>query len=66
MKLIATIKTDDEDRLFAVLDEDRPHGLSIEVVTDNGDTSRPFRDQVSGWAKDNGHTITRFNMEGLN
>ena len=66
MTLIATIRTHADDRLYAVLHE-RKSGLSENdlkyMVEDDGDTTRPFRDQITAWAEAEGHEISAFKME---
>ena len=56
MKINATIRTDDDDRMFAEISAD---GLLIDVITDNGDMSQSMRQQVEAWAAANGHTVNR-------
>ena len=65
MKLIATLRTDHKDQLYAELRGSGPEGDLCGVVTDAGDMTRPFRDQVNDWAREHGHEITRFKLEAL-
>lgn len=56
MKINATIRTDDDDRMFAEI-EQAESGLLIDVITDNGDMHQSMRDQVRAWAAANGHDV---------
>jgi|GEM_PF-6000109 len=68
MTLTATIRTHEDDRLYAVL-----HSCEVKgeqrgnvwryIVEDDGDTTRPFRDQITAWAEAEGHEISAFKME---
>lgn len=57
MKLKATLKLDDDDRLYAVLD-DAETGEAVGVVADTAEEIvRPFKDDVIEWAAERGHEI---------
>ena len=65
LKLRATVRTDDDDRLFAEI-VDVSTGELFAVLTESDFHQRePVRAQVEAWARERGHEMVSVKLEGL-